>query len=153
MKSFLISILVCIFIVATGFPTVAEELSAEEKEVWNAVLADYEIIKTGDAKKLMAPRHKDFVGWFFNQQEVMDKVGSESFYKGWFGYDIPAQWELELAKVLIMDNVANVYYSYQYKGAVLTGKGRVVETLVKKGGKWFMISHICASCDSPVSCK
>ena len=57
MKSIIISILVCIFIVASGFQTIAEEWTAEQKEVWETVKGHWELIKNKDVKTLMDDFH------------------------------------------------------------------------------------------------
>jgi hypothetical protein len=88
MKSIIISILVCVFIVVSGFQVLAKEWNAEQKEVWEAVVADIENFKTGNVEKVMASRHDDFVGWFGNKRLPYGKTGARTYYKGWFDYDI-----------------------------------------------------------------
>ena len=153
MKSISISIVACVFIVASGLSSFAEELTAEQKEVWNAIVADIENFKIGDVDKLMEARHDDFVGWFGNKRSLYGKTGANTYYKGWFGWGVPTKFDIEPVKILIMGNVANAYYTFDMSGQNYSNKGRAIETLVKEGNKWLLISHMCSLCEKPVPCK
>ncbi|MEN8245448.1 MAG: nuclear transport factor 2 family protein [Thermodesulfobacteriota bacterium] len=153
MKPILISILVCIFIMATGFQVVGEEWTPDQKEVWDTLVADIENFKTGDVEKVMEARHDDFVGWFGNKRSLYGKTGARTYYKGWFGWDAPKKANLEPVKIFIIGNVANAYYTFTFIGDNYSSNGRAVETLVKEGNKWLLISHMCSLCEQPVPCK
>jgi ketosteroid isomerase-like protein len=142
-----------LIIAFSGLQALGEQWTAEQKEVWNAVLADIENFKKGDVEKLMASRHDNFVGWFGNQISLYGKTGSRAYYKGWFDYDIPANFDLEPVKILIIGRAANAYYTFTLSGKISSSKGRAVDTLVKEGDKWLLISHLCSLCDKPVPCK
>ena len=101
----------------------------------------------------MEVRHDDFVGWFGNKRSLYGKTGARSYYKGWFDWDAPKQTKLEPIKILMMGNVANAYYTFTFIGNNYSSKGRAVDTLVKEGIKWSLISHLCSLCEKPVPCK
>ena len=73
MKSIIVSILVCAFIVAPSFQAFGEEWTAEEKDVWNVVAADTESYKAGDVDKIMEKRHDDILDWWSNKKIPFDK--------------------------------------------------------------------------------
>ena len=50
MKSIIISIVVCVFIVASGFQALGADWTSEQKSVWKAVETDGELFKKGDVK-------------------------------------------------------------------------------------------------------
>ena len=153
MKSICITILVVAFIVTLSFQAIGEEWTAEQKEVWNVVVADIENFKAGDVDKLMEARHDDFVGWFGNETDIYDKDYSKLYYEGMFAFGIPKKFDIEPVKILIMGNVANVYYTFDMRSKNYLSKGRAVETLVKEENKWLLISHMCSLCDKPVPCN
>jgi hypothetical protein len=59
-----ISLFICGIIVFWGFRAFGQEWTAEQKEVWQAVEADYESFKKGNLEKLLASRHDDSVFWW-----------------------------------------------------------------------------------------
>ena len=153
MKSIIITALVVIFIVASGFQAFGEEWTAEQKEVWNTLVADIENFKTGDVDKLMEARHDDFVGWFGTETDIYDKEDSKLYYEGMFAFGMPKKFDIEPVKILIMGNLANVYYTFAMSSKNYSSEGRAVETIVKEGNRWLLISHMCSLCEKPVPCK
>ena len=63
MKSLTISILVCIFMVASGLQAFGEEWTPEQKEVIETVRAIWEAFKDGDIEAIMAKKHDASVYW------------------------------------------------------------------------------------------
>jgi ketosteroid isomerase-like protein len=153
MKSIIISIFVCVFIVASGFQAYGEELTAEQKEVWNAVVADVENFKTGDVDKVMEARHDDLILWWNNKSLPFDKELARYNYKGWFGYEIPKNWELNPLTIKISGNIAIVAYTYKISGELYSDNGRSFDVWVKQNNKWLLLGSTGASCEKPAKCQ
>ena len=59
-----VSVLLCGIIVFWGFQVTGEEFTAEQQEIWKLVIADWELLKQGDMKGLMAMRHDNALIWW-----------------------------------------------------------------------------------------
>ena len=153
MKSIIISILVCIFIVASGFQTIAEEWTAEQKEVIETVKAIWEAYKNGDVEAIMEMKHDDVVEWWGDHSFPIKMEDSRFNYKGWIRYEKPKSYNLEFYHINIFNNVANVFLSYKYEGKSGTlFKGRRIIVLVKKDNKWLEIGNLSSSCNYRPPC-
>ena len=148
-----VSLLICGLIVFWGFQAIGEQWTAEQKEIWEVVVADYELFKKGDVDGILASRHDDVVIWWGNKPIPYDKELLRSNYKGWFDYDIPVNYELEPLAIQIIGNVASVFCTYKFSGKILSGSGRDMETWIKQDNKWLMINSFGASCDKLPPCK
>ena len=147
-----VSLLICGLIVFWGFQAIGEEWTAEQKEVWEVVVADYELFKKGDVDGILASRHDDVVIWWGSKRIPYDKELVRFNYKNWFDYDKPVNWELEPLAIQIIGNVATVCYTYKFGGKILSGSGRDMETWIKQDNKWLMINSFGASCDELPPC-
>ena len=152
-KWILVSIISFGIIFLLNFQVFGQDWTAEQKEVWDVVVADYEKFKKGDVEGLLASRHDDVGIWWHNKPTPFDKGWAGSNYKGWFAYDIPTKWELEPLEIKIIGNVASVFFTYKFSGNVLSGNSRSLETWIKQDGKWLMINAFGASCDALPPCK
>jgi hypothetical protein len=148
-----ISLFLCGVIVFWCSHAIGADWTAEQKEVWDVVVADYEKFKKGDVEGLLASRHDDVGIWWNNKPTPFDKKLAGSNYRGWFSYDIPTKWELEPLEIKIIGNVASVFFTYKFSGNVLSGYSRNLETWIKQDGKWLMINAFGASCDKLPPCK
>ena len=153
MKSIIVSIFVCAFVVVSGLSAFGQEWTAEQKEVWNAVLADIENFKTGDVDKIMEVRHDDFILWWNSKPLPFDKGLARCNYKGWFDWDIPKNLEAKPLAIRISGNIAIVAYTYELSGEKSSESGRSFDILVKQNNKWLLLGSTGARCDKPATCK
>lgn len=148
-----ISLLLSGTILFWNFEAIGQEWSSEQKEVWQAVEADIESFKKGDLEGIMASRHDDAIIWWSNRSMPCDKKLALFNYKDWFDYDMPVNWDLEPLAIQVFGNVANVFYMYRFRGNILSGSGRRMDTWIKQDNKWLMMGSFGASCDKLPPCK
>jgi hypothetical protein len=148
-----ISLFLCGIIVLWGSQIFGQDWTAEQKEIWEVVKADYEKFKQGDLEGLSPSRHEDIIIWWGSESVPFDKKAALFKYKGWFDYDKPVKWELEPLAIKIVGNVASVFYLYKFSGSKTSGSGRDMETWIKQDNKWIMINTFGASCDKLPPCK
>ena len=153
MKSIIISIFVCFFILATSFSAFGQEWTAEQKEVWNVLITNIENFKTGDVDKIMDGLHDDFILWWNDMPIPVEKELAYYKYRAWFKYDIPKNWELKPLTIKISGNIALVATRYKHSGKKLTQSGRSLSVYVKQNNEWLLLSHTAVSCDKPAKCQ
>ena len=147
MKSLIIFILVCIFMVASGLQAFGEEWTPEQKEVIETVRAIWEAFKDGDIEAIMAKKHDDSVYWSGLEPFPNNKENIRYSYQEWIKYEKPKSYNLEFYQITVLNNVANVFFSYKYEGKGGTSfKGRSLVTLVKKDNKWLDFGGLSCSC-------
>ena len=129
-----------------------QDWTAEQKEIWEVVKADYEKIKRGEVEGILESRHEDIIIWWGSESVPFDKKLALFKYEGWFNYDTPVNWELEPLAIKIVGNVASVFYLYKFSGSKISGSGRDMETWIKQDNKWIMINTFGASCDKLPPC-
>jgi uncharacterized membrane protein YwzB len=142
-----IFLLLCIVIVFWSFQAIGEEWTAEQKEVWTSVQANWETIKKGDVEAALAMKHDDMVAWYNSNPEPLRKELMKQSYLNWFNYDKLVSYKLRLLTINIFNNVANVFYLYKYEGEKFSNRGRVFETWVKQDNKWLAIGSFDSSCE------
>lgn len=147
------TIIICGMIVLWGISAFGQEWTTEQKEVLKAMEADIEFFKKGDYEGLSALRHEDAIIWWSDQAKPFDKKSVMSEYKNWFDYDKPTKYEFKPLAVQIFSNVANVFYTYKFSGALSSESGRSMETFIKQDGKWLKISSFEASCTKLPPCQ
>jgi hypothetical protein len=130
-----------------------QEWTAEQKEVWEVVVSDFELFKKGELDGLLASSHDDVLIWWGSKPIPFDKELLDFNYKSWFDYDKPVNWELEPLAIKVIDNVASVFFTYKYSGKILSGSGREIETWIKQDNKWILINSLGATCDKLPPCK
>jgi hypothetical protein len=136
-----------------SFSAFGEEWTAEQKEFWEIVKADYNKFTEGDIEGLAVSRHKDTLIWWGSKPIPFNKNSAISGYRGWINYDNPIKWELDPLAITIVGDVATVAVQYKYSGKNSSGSGRDLETWMKKDGKWLLINSFSASCDKLPPCK
>jgi ketosteroid isomerase-like protein len=148
-----ILIFLCVIIIFSGFQAFGAEWTTEQKEVWDATLADVELFKKGDVEKIMGNRHEDMVVWWNDNSLPFDKELAPYKYNDWFNYDIPKNWELKPITIKISGNIAIIAYTYKFSGEILSGSGRNIEVWVKQNNKWLLLSSTGASCEKSAKCQ
>ena len=58
-----------------------QDWTAEQKEVWDVVVADYELFKEGDVEGILASRHDDVAILYANKKVLLDKQLLKLNYK------------------------------------------------------------------------
>ena len=132
-----VCLLFCGLIVFWSFQVFGQQWTEEQKEIWEVVVADWELFKQGDLVGLMADRHNNATIW---SSTILS-------------YDKPVAYELEPLAIGIIGNVANVFYEYKWNGNVLSERGRTMDTWIKQDNKWLLIASFSASCDKLPLCK
>jgi hypothetical protein len=149
----IVSVILFGFFLLWNSTALGQEWTAEQKEVWEVVKADFEKFKKGDVAGILESRHEDAIIWWSNKLIPYDKELLNYNYKGWFDYDLPISWELEPLAIKIIGNVASILFTYKFSGKLLTGRGRDIETWIKQDDKWIMINSFTASCDKLPPCQ
>jgi len=154
MKFIYISIMVCIFIVASGFNAFGEEWTAEQKEVWEAVEGHWESLKKGDVEALMDDYHDKMLDLDGEYPTPFNKSQIESATKYRIGYYVPTYINLKPIAINIVSNVANVFYVYKWesKNKDYSQSGRTMTTMLKENNKWLSIGSLSAFCNQPAPC-
>lgn len=122
----------------------AQEWSAEQKEVWENVEAYNILINSGNVEGFMAYIHPDYLGWSYSAPMPRDKVVT----KRWWDYDVKVNkvlvYELNPVGIKIFGSTAFAHYLYSliYKdqeGKEKKATGRWTDILLKQGDKWLLI--------------
>ena len=144
-----ISLFLCGIIVFWGSQAIGTDLTAEQKEVWAAVQANWETFKQGDVEAALAIKHDEMIAWFSSNPDPLKKEYLREAYNNWFNWSVPTFFKLEPSNIHIFNNVANVFYFYSWQSAnkEIFDKGRVLETWVKQDNKWLAIGSFDSSCE------
>jgi len=148
----LVSIIILGIILLLNSKAFGQEWTAEQKEVWKSVQANWEAIKNRDAESALALKHADAFIWDRWYPEPITKDMLEVTYKNWFEIEKPTSAKIRPLNIHIFNNIANVYYLYKYEEVKYFDKGRVLETWIKQGNKWLLIGSLSSSCDTPPNC-
>jgi len=154
MKSIVISVLICILIVASGFQALAEEWTTEQKEVWATIEGMWDSIKKGDVEDLMSRRHDKVLELYYRFPSPLNKDQIRSNYS-WLEKVKPTSVKLKpLAINVINNNVANVFYlvKYESEDKDFFRRHRILKTLVKQDSRWLIISYLNCNCDELPPC-
>jgi ketosteroid isomerase-like protein len=149
-----ISLFLCGIIVFWGSQAIGEDLTAEQKEVWAAVQANWETFKAGDVEAALALKHDDMIAWFSSNPDPFKKESLRMAYNYWINSAKPAFVKLEPLNIHIFNNVANVFYLYKWESAnkEISDRGRQLEIWVKQDNKWLMTGSLGSSCDTLPPC-
>ena len=154
MKSIIISIVICVFIVVSGFQAFGEEWTAEQKEVWKAVENNWESFKKGDLKAFINNYHEKSIVLYGDNPSITNKSQMESENKWTIDKYVPTYIKLKPIAINMVNNVANVFYVYKWesKNKTYSQSGRRMTTMVKENNKWLTIGSLAASCDQKSPC-
>lgn len=125
-------------------PAPIVELSPEQRELWQRVAELWELSKGGDADRIRATLHPDYVGWDLNARLPHDReTAVRSVLK-----DAPAlrEYELHPLSVRVYDGRTGVVH-YAYAATVMPRgqapmhvTGKWSEVYLKHDGVWLLIS-------------
>ena len=133
--------LLCLLIV---FPAslAAQEWSAEQKQVWTAVEAQWRV--ENNLEEFLATMHPNFSGWSYGDPLPSDKAS----VKKWHGHNLDKEriflFELKPVAIQVHGTVAVVHYYYRevvkgIEGKEETRSGRFTDVWMKDGEKWLVI--------------
>ncbi len=156
MKSIIIFITVCAFVVPSGLQAFGEEWTAEQKEVWKTVDAQWELILKGGFEALVENYHKDVLIWWPHNSNPSRKESMEGQFRDWFGkgYTKPVSYELNPAAINIFGNISTVYFYYKWESEnpSIIYKGRNFQVFIKQDGKWKMLGSSTCPCGENTFC-
>jgi len=157
MKRVLASLLLCGIMVFWGLQVSAQEWTDAQKEVWKTTETFWKNMMLGDADAIndaiTALGTKGSLEWWPTQKKPNDANAVKEEYKRWFEYDKPVTYKLEPLNIFILNNTANIFYLYQWKGKVLSDNGRIMETWIKQDNKWKFMGAMGCSCKKALTCK
>jgi len=155
MTRYAIPLLLCVVILFSGFQVSGDELTDTQKELWKIIESWWEYFKQGDLEGLSA--YYDFEGSLeWSPSNPIPLAGKKAImlsHEEWINYDKLISYELEPINIYIVGDVANVYYLWKFKGNILSGNGRQMDTYVKKNNKWNFIGGMGCSCKELPNCK
>jgi len=153
MKSIIISIVVCFFIVASGFQAFGKDWTSEQKEVWSVVEQYYSNIVNGDVASTMALIHDKSLELFSDKSIPLNKDLLRNEYDVFAS--MQPTFEVKPISIAVIDHrVANAFYYFKWesKDGNWSGKGRSMQTFIKQGDKWISIAIISSKCSNPPPC-
>ena len=154
MAKVVISLLFCVAIVFWGFQVSGEEWTDAQKEVWKIVESWWEYSKQGDVEALSAHYYvEDSFEWWPDKAIPLGNKAIMPFLKDWFNYDKPISYELDPLNIHIAGDVAIVFYLLKWKGNILSGNARQIDTYIKKNNKWKFVGGMGCSCEKLPVCK
>ena len=132
-----ITLVLIISTAALSITTLAQEWSAEQKEVWEVCTNWFELFKNNDLEGVKATYHKDYVGWSWGNYAT---EGYAETLK-WANHMVPkvkiAYINLKPLDILVMNDVAVLHYYYTMvqtvDGKEKREQGRWTDVLKKKG--------------------
>jgi hypothetical protein len=134
-------------VIALGLPVtaVAQDWGAEQMEVWNTIVAQWQASKAKDHTWPEQFLHPSFLGWPDEFPMPRDKNGVEMWEKyGSENSTVHAQ-ELSPVGIVVVGSTAVAHYYYSTAAEDREGKretthGRYTDVLVKQDGKWLFIA-------------
>ena len=153
MKSIIISIFVCVFILASGFNAIGEEWSAEQKEVWLAIEQYNRYIENGDVASAMALIHENALDLYSDNPSPLniDQINSSNVRLS----SMKPTIEIKPISIAIMSTnlaIAFYYFKWKSKDGVYSSKDRTMQTFIKQDDKWISIGSFSSSCNKPSPC-
>jgi ketosteroid isomerase-like protein len=120
-----------------------QELTADQQEVWNVVLACYD---ANDSDALMACYHDDFLGWGLDNTVPMNKADKQAI-NARVDESSENMWQhLKPVSVDVRGDVAIVLYVQSYvdrdktTGEETAGTVNWTDILVKVGERWLWLA-------------
>ena len=147
--------IILLSLIFVGFFTVqafGQELSAEQKQVWEVAKATWELSKNGetDIEEYKANFHKDL---FCLAPKSLSPESRNSWARKWKHFVKIKSFELKPLEIKIFGNIAIVMYFYNYTDPwdnVFSGKSTTI--YMKENGKWLLLSGMSSSCQIPSDC-
>jgi len=145
MKSIIISIFVCVFILGSGFHALGAEWSEAQKEIWNLEKMYWEYLKNEDIQAYNKLLHDNVVSMRARKYDTINKPEELDYVKIWVTDNTPKSYDIRPISIQLFNNVAVVCYNYKFTGKKRCDSGRVIHTWMKENSTWYLISLMEAS--------
>lgn len=138
------------FIASSG--AYAQEWNKAQTEVWQVVTNSWNAYQNANIDQVMAVIHPKYQGWDNLTPLPYSKEKSRQQISDWFKIKKLEYYDIEPARITVLDNAAVVDYYYAYSSVNLLGekkeskerKGITTEFYVKEGGKWLLLGDMTA---------
>jgi ketosteroid isomerase-like protein len=122
----------------------AQEWSAPQKEVWNAVEQHWQADLERDLDRAMAYFHDDYLGWWNRDPVPSDKPEIRKWLAHHYKTSKVLVQSIKPVAIKLHGDVALVHYHWQRleqnaKGDEKLSRGRWTDILRKHEGKWLLI--------------
>jgi ketosteroid isomerase-like protein len=124
--------------------TIAQEWSAQQKEVWSSVQDYWAISSKGDVDGFLSYFHSTFTGWPNGSAAPHNKTDREKYIRHYMPKTTTALYTITPESIWVKGNFAFVHYSYTQVEVDMEGKerssaGRWTDILTKDGNRWVMV--------------
>lgn len=142
--------LIAAIVILAAAGTSAQEWTKAQSEVWQVVTSAWNSYKTGDIDLVAATIHPKYQGWDNLTPLPYNKEKSMQQTREWLVINKLEFYDIEPARITVLENVAVVDYYYDYILITTAGekkeskerKGMAVEFYVKEGGKWLLLGDM-----------
>jgi ketosteroid isomerase-like protein len=126
-------------------PLVAQEWSAEQKEVWAFETAYWNAVAARDVAGVMSHVHDSYRGWSYDGSVPGTKEVTKMAMSHYFPITKSFGHNATPLAILVSGNTAVVHYYIGFHGTNEKGdhestQDRWTDTLIKEGGKWLLLA-------------
>jgi hypothetical protein len=148
LKSIVISILICILIIASGFHALGEEWTTEQQEIINLEVKYWDsIVKDSDIDIYSKLLHVNVSAWPVFEISPNGKDRTTKLVNNIININLFNSYEIYPKGVNIYSDVAIIFYNIKWKGESPVNSSRVIHVWLKENGVWSMIGGMDASYD------
>ena len=153
MKTLSQSLVVAFVLFIATSTAFAQEWTKAQKEVWQVVEDSWAKTKSGDLNGMFAYIHEKYQGW--NKEDPLPTTKEQviTWFKRITEISKLDNYELNPARITVVDNAAVVDYYLWYQVSIQKGDkkdlktyyGKNAEFYVKEGGKWQLLGDMTLS--------
>ena len=121
----------------------AQQWSAEQKEVWKTIDAQWQADKDGKnwVEEFL---HPDCIGWNMNAPMPRSKDVTNRWFNAFLPFSKTVEYQITPLAIVLKGNIAMVHYYYltlstDKEGKPEREKGRWTEVWIKEGNKWLCL--------------
>ena len=152
MRSTIISILIAVFVISTGYQSFGAEWTQEQKDIWSVVQALWKANKRCDLESTLACRHDKVLSLFSSNLSPYNKNQIRTSNEYWlYSNHRPTSYNIEPIAISIINNTAIVFYWYKWESDLsgYSEKGRSMNAFIRSNNKWVIVGTMDASCEKP----
>jgi hypothetical protein len=150
MKTLFKIAIVALFAFIATTTAYAQEWTKAQLEVWQVVEDGWTKWKAGDISGMTASIHDKYQGWSYDSPLPMSKAQVIQWYQAMKDMMKAENFELNPARIVVMENAAVVDYYYMYSATMTMGdkkeqkmmQGKNAEFYIKEKGKWLLIGDM-----------
>ncbi len=130
-----------------GSVTYSQDWNKEQTELWNLVDQSWANFAAKDFDATLKMFHEKYSGWN-NESPLPDNFNRvKKFYAMMHEYLEEFKYDLQPARIVIVDDAAVVHYYFSFTMTFTEGKkqhyeGRNTEFYVKQGNKWKLLGDL-----------